>query len=85
MNLDPGSQVGPYTMTAVLGHTGMGVVYKAQDPSLGRQVAVKVLLADLSLDRNGGSPGSQGRISSPPTAPAASATETNTPTMLPFI
>ena len=44
MSLTSGSQLGPYTLRAELGHGGMGVVYTAHDPRLDRQVAIKVLL-----------------------------------------
>ena len=45
-----GTTVGPYTITADLGHGGMGVVYTAYDPRLDRQVAVKVLPPALTRD-----------------------------------
>ena len=50
MSLAHGSTLGLYTILAELGHGGMGVVYTAQDPRLKRQVATKVLTADLTLD-----------------------------------
>ncbi len=50
MSLSPGSQLGPYTLTARIGHGGMGVVYTAHDPRLKRQVAIKLLTPDLIRD-----------------------------------
>jgi Tol biopolymer transport system component len=43
MNLATGSRLGPYEITAPLGEGGMGVVYRATDPKLKREVAIKVL------------------------------------------
>ena len=48
--LDVGSRLGPYEIQTPLGAGGMGEVYRAHDPRLGRDVALKVLPAGLSLD-----------------------------------
>jgi serine/threonine protein kinase len=50
VTLSPGSRLGPYEILAPLGAGGMGEVYRARDPLLGREVAVKVLPASFSTD-----------------------------------
>ncbi|HYN43935.1 MAG TPA: protein kinase [Thermoanaerobaculia bacterium] len=50
MTLVPGSRLGPYEITAPLGEGGMGVVYRATDPKLKREVAIKVLPAAFAED-----------------------------------
>ena len=43
MSLTPGTRLGPYEVTALIGAGGMGEVYRARDTRLERDVAVKVL------------------------------------------
>lgn len=51
MNSTPRETLGPYKIIGPLGAGGMGEVYVARDPSLGRTVAIKVLPQRFSGDR----------------------------------
>jgi serine/threonine protein kinase len=51
MTLAIGTQLGPYEVLARVGAGGMGEIYRARDPRLGREVAVKVLPAAFATDR----------------------------------
>jgi serine/threonine protein kinase len=55
VTLTPGTRLGHYEIIAAIGAGGMGAVYRARDPRLDRDVAIKVLSADVAMDA--GAPG----------------------------
>ncbi len=50
MALSPGTRFGPYEVGDEIGAGGMGVVYRATDTKLKRDVAIKVLPESLATD-----------------------------------
>jgi len=50
MPLSPGDKLGPYEIVSQIGARGMGEVYRARDARLGRDVALKILPAELAND-----------------------------------
>src|ERR1041384_3764448 len=50
VDLAPGTAVGEYQIEQKLGHGGMGAVYQAIHPVIGKRVAVKVLHHELCTD-----------------------------------
>lgn len=64
MALAAGSRLGPYEILAPLGAGGMGEVYRARDPRLGRDVAIKIIADARSTEpsTNDGSPPDPGRL-----------------------
>ena len=52
MMISSGTKLGTYEVIGMLGAGGMGEVYRAQDSVLGREVAIKVLPAIFSSDRD---------------------------------
>ena len=50
MTLTNGSRIGPYEIKSALGEGGMGVVFRALDTKLQREVALKLLPDHLADD-----------------------------------
>src|SRR5436190_3672058 len=50
MPLATGTVIGPYAITGWIGAGGMGEVYRARDPRLGRDVAIKMIAEDYAAD-----------------------------------
>ena len=50
MSLAPGARLGVYEVLGLIGAGGMGEVYRARDPRLGRHVAIKVLPESVAAD-----------------------------------
>ena len=50
MSLSANTRLGPYEIVGPLGAGGMGEVYRARDPRLGREVAIKILPTAFSAD-----------------------------------
>ena len=46
--LTPGTKLGSYEILSALGAGGMGEVYRARDPKLGREIAIKVLPSEMA-------------------------------------
>jgi len=52
MTLSNGTKLGRYEIRSLIGAGGMGEVYLANDPKIGRDVAIKVLPADFAADKD---------------------------------
>src|SRR6202163_4654521 len=50
MSLTARAKIGPYEIVGLLGAGGMGEVYRGRDARLGRDVAIKVMPANLAAD-----------------------------------
>ena len=54
MTEPPARRIGRYEIAALLGRGGMAEVYRARDPQLGREVAVKLILPALAGEEDFG-------------------------------
>ena len=52
MSVSAGSKLGPYEIIAAIGAGGMGEVYRARDPRIGRDVAIKILPPAFARDQD---------------------------------
>ena len=52
LSLTPGTRLGVYEVTSLIGEGGMGQVYRATDTKLKRQVAIKILPPSLAADHD---------------------------------
>src|SRR6516225_12363190 len=52
MSLSIGTRLGTVEVLAVIGHGGMGEVYRARDTRLSRDVAIKVLPSEVAADHD---------------------------------
>jgi len=52
MALSAGTRLGPYEIVSAIGAGGMGEVYRARDPRIGREVAIKILPPAFSKDQD---------------------------------
>jgi serine/threonine protein kinase len=51
MTFEPGTKLGRYEIRSKIGAGGMGEVYRAYDSTVHQEVAIKVLPAALSVDK----------------------------------